>query len=352
MQRSQIIRSKSKKASQQQWMDIWMGKGQEFEHEAFLCLWLSRLMRWNKVKISTKCDVSLALDSARDDFRWRPYTKPLNNWSFDSDLQSYVRCIRVSQLVGLDCIESYFPHRVAMQFGLDQDIPIACLHLSDTNESAWRNYNRPIGDIKLYIPPKHSEVNITTRYLEWWKKSKVMKESSSFEIEKEDNLKMSMEMEERLKIKIENNEADVPPGFSPNEKRVAEKADESSQDNQPSAKDSNVLQIFLFLISRAVIFMLLGYLYPRDTSAATYHQHVLPSEKCTRQDMSIEDRAESKASSPIRSPISIDKKNVQASFNGAHQSSDIDLLDRIARLQRIIDFMKAAKISQTYRQYE
>ncbi|KAJ6423230.1 hypothetical protein OIU84_024213 [Salix udensis] len=29
----------------------------------------------------------------------------------------------IHQLVGLDCKDSYLPHRVAMQFGMDQDLP-------------------------------------------------------------------------------------------------------------------------------------------------------------------------------------------------------------------------------------
>jgi hypothetical protein len=31
--------------------------------------------------------------------------------------------LRVSELVGFDAIEQYLPHRVAMQFGMDHDVP-------------------------------------------------------------------------------------------------------------------------------------------------------------------------------------------------------------------------------------
>ncbi|XP_021867245.2 uncharacterized protein [Spinacia oleracea] len=200
------------KASEQQWMDNWMGTRQEFEHQAFLSFWLSRyvlplddctinksvfhiavllsrgkrialapavlatiyrnlrllkeqienfnqvdgnllklkiwapfqllqawfwerfpkfspkcnpdargfcrLERWHKVKVLRNEEVGLFTDVASDDFRWRPYSNRLNNWSIDHDFES---CIRVSQLVGLDYIELYFPNRVALQFGLDQE---------------------------------------------------------------------------------------------------------------------------------------------------------------------------------------------------------------------------------------
>lgn len=73
--------------------------------------------RWHKVEISEYYEVNLVSNHDNGDFIWRPYSITL-------DMQSYGRCIRVSQLVGLNCIEQYFPHRVARQFGFDQDIPI------------------------------------------------------------------------------------------------------------------------------------------------------------------------------------------------------------------------------------
>ncbi|XP_039130411.1 uncharacterized protein LOC120266821 [Dioscorea cayenensis subsp. rotundata] len=46
----------------------------------------------------------------------------------DDELRSFARCLRMCELVGIDCIEKYFPNRVAMQFGLDQDIPMHALN--------------------------------------------------------------------------------------------------------------------------------------------------------------------------------------------------------------------------------
>jgi len=81
----------------------------------------------------------LALDSAIDDFIWRPYVQYADKCGvfypkdetlvpFKKDLVleqmlSFVIFLRVSELVGFEFIEQYLPHRVAMQFGFDQDVP-------------------------------------------------------------------------------------------------------------------------------------------------------------------------------------------------------------------------------------
>ncbi|GMY24747.1 serine/threonine-protein phosphatase 7 long form like [Fagus crenata] len=100
----------------------------------------TRMARWDQVKGLEIESVRLALDSAGESFQWRPYAMAVNDCNFpkfyaekemfvsvglglDEELQSFARCLRVSELVGLGCIEQYLPHRVAMQFGLDQDLP-------------------------------------------------------------------------------------------------------------------------------------------------------------------------------------------------------------------------------------
>ncbi|CAN0871249.1 Protein MAINTENANCE OF MERISTEMS [Linum grandiflorum] len=155
--------------------------------------WQPRLARWSmkERKDSGEEEVSVVLDSAADDFIWRPYALPLSNWDFakfygeearwvllksgsdDEDLVDLARCVRVSSLVGMDSIEKYFPHRVAMQFGFDQDIPGDC----DSNEScqidAWRDYCTDLGGVRLYVPPRLFEADVTTRYQQWWKQQVV-----------------------------------------------------------------------------------------------------------------------------------------------------------------------------------
>ncbi|KAJ4829958.1 hypothetical protein Tsubulata_036056 [Turnera subulata] len=128
------------------------------------------------------------LDSAGESFLWRPYTLTVQNWDLpkfycqketwvsvnldlDVELRSFIHCLRVSELVGLDCREMYLPHRVAMQFGFDQDIPGFVAPSNTSHEIAWDWYSRPITAVKFYIPPRLFEADVTTRYLEWWKSS-------------------------------------------------------------------------------------------------------------------------------------------------------------------------------------
>ena len=148
-----------------------------------------RPARWSKLKKVSIENLRLAIDSAGENFLWRPYAIALNhNWLFpkfygdkeqlvsvdaalDKDLESYTRCFRVCELVGVQSIQQYLPHRVAMQFGIDQDLPGHVARYSMNLSIAWNHYNRSIGDAKLYIPPRLFEADVTMRYFEWWKQS-------------------------------------------------------------------------------------------------------------------------------------------------------------------------------------
>ena len=94
------------------------------------------LFRWHKVQALKIDNVRLALDSAMDDFLWRPYARYAHKYGMfypndgiwvlfekdsDKEMLSLVTCLRVSELVGFESIEQYLPHRVAMQFRFDQD---------------------------------------------------------------------------------------------------------------------------------------------------------------------------------------------------------------------------------------
>ncbi|KAL8093394.1 hypothetical protein AgCh_035315 [Apium graveolens] len=142
-----------------------------------------RSARWNKVKILEVKDVRAALDSGKESFLWRPYVINSSNcmlsklygdneqWvAVESDeTQSLARCLRVSELIGLGNIEQYLPHRVAMQFGLDQDVPPHVIRSKESPKIAWRNYNRSIRGMKLYIPPRLLESDVSSRYVTWWR---------------------------------------------------------------------------------------------------------------------------------------------------------------------------------------
>ncbi|XP_006366056.1 uncharacterized protein [Solanum tuberosum] len=143
-----------------------------------------RVARWHKVKKLESVDPKSEMNSAGECFLWRPYAiDTVKNWDvkrFYKEREEYVvvgpnmgreilifaRLIRASELVGMDCVELYNPHRVCMQFGFDQDVPGCVNH-------AWRNYDRPIKDANLYIPSRLFESDVSTRYLEWWKDQNV-----------------------------------------------------------------------------------------------------------------------------------------------------------------------------------
>jgi len=144
------------------------------------------LFRWHKVKPLIVDNVRMTLDSAMDDFLWRPYVRYSDKCELfypndeilvpfkkdlDTKMISFVICLRVSELVGFECIEQYLPHRVAMQFGIDQDVPGYVARFNETIFIAWKNYCRPIYDKNLYFPSRLFEADVTTRYARWWMQS-------------------------------------------------------------------------------------------------------------------------------------------------------------------------------------
>ncbi|KAL6196344.1 hypothetical protein ACLB2K_031959 [Fragaria x ananassa] len=99
-----------------------------------------RAARWSKVNGGISLpDVRREVNLA-ENFRPRPYAAEMTNWrhgsyyraekvvfydkTTDQNLLSIVKCLCCAELVGVDgCKEKYLPHRVAMQFGIDQDLP-------------------------------------------------------------------------------------------------------------------------------------------------------------------------------------------------------------------------------------
>ncbi|KAK1369294.1 Aminotransferase-like, plant mobile domain-containing protein [Heracleum sosnowskyi] len=136
-----------------------------------------RSARWNGFAKSNISNVRMAFDTAKLSFLWRPYAmissfSMLSNMYKDNEQwvvvesdaeESYARCLRASELVGLGYIEQYLPHRVAMQFGFDQDIPPLVMKLG------LGSYDRPIRGVKLYIPPRLFESDVSSRYVAWWR---------------------------------------------------------------------------------------------------------------------------------------------------------------------------------------
>ncbi|KAI8537463.1 hypothetical protein RHMOL_Rhmol09G0025200 [Rhododendron molle] len=265
--RLELVRTSAKRANQGAWMKKFMKSGCRIEHEAFLSLWLSkfvfpsaagnntvgnkvwiwerfpalgpnpnplengepRLARWHMVKKPNIENVDFAVATSGKCFLWRVMTgtnQLIHNlygetekWlsvssRLDEVLESFGRCVRVSELVGLDCIEEYFPHRVAMQFGMDQDIPRKVVFCPKGNpEIAWQHYARPISDAKLYIPSRCFKSHVTTRYFEWWKKSDGTKGVVKVENEYDSNFPPGFPS--KCVGKMANIFPSVPSGFPP-----------------------------------------------------------------------------------------------------------------------------------------
>ncbi|GKV15664.1 hypothetical protein SLEP1_g26433 [Rubroshorea leprosula] len=194
------------------WMDYFMGTGHEILHEAFLSLCFGsndvncdefassnamncdglldkvlhvyaplqfvQLWIWERCLALRPIPNRISISKPRvaawwHDLRfenvgeqWIPVGSPL-----DEQSQAFARFLRVSELVGGECIEQYLPRSVAMQFGLDQDIPASFAWCHANRTTAWRNYNRPINDAKLDIPPRPFESDISTRYSDCWRGS-------------------------------------------------------------------------------------------------------------------------------------------------------------------------------------
>ncbi|KAL5802529.1 hypothetical protein ACOSQ4_030834 [Xanthoceras sorbifolium] len=168
------------------WMKKFMNRGSDIEHRAFLALWLSRFVFPITCSSIAQCVFPIAVHLARGTkialapaielrpkrswikigdtrfARWHKMMMRVDNVRrvLDSAKENFdARCLRISELVVLDYAEHYPPHRVAMQFGSDQDLP------------AWVVRAKETVSANLYVPSRFYEADVTTRYSEWWKQS-------------------------------------------------------------------------------------------------------------------------------------------------------------------------------------
>ncbi|XP_020589085.1 uncharacterized protein LOC110030624 [Phalaenopsis equestris] len=148
-----------------------------------------RVARWHDATKKLELSFVISVLVLPDSFQWRPYAISLDSWrmpSFykemgewvcssacaDDECGSFARCLRPCELVGLDCIEQYLPHWVAMQFGLDQDIPDAITRSNSSWEAAWDSFDTA-KMLKFFAPPRLYESDVTARYSVWWKNHRV-----------------------------------------------------------------------------------------------------------------------------------------------------------------------------------
>ncbi|KAL5548312.1 hypothetical protein UlMin_003543 [Ulmus minor] len=188
---------------------------------------------WQKVERRRLESIRQALDSDGKKFLRRPYVRncatfglarfygeeemlvPISS-GLDEETESFARCLRVSQLVGLDSVEEYLPHRVARQSGFDQHVPGCHVQFVLSPKVAWEDYSKPVGCEKLYIPSRHFEGDVTIKYLKW-RKSPLLHsiELSTAASQQVGKFKMPKPIPEASIVYIEEEPRDVPPGFSP-----------------------------------------------------------------------------------------------------------------------------------------
>ncbi|CAK8565542.1 unnamed protein product [Lathyrus sativus] len=155
---------------------------------------LPKVARWGGVKVMKNKKLKKDLDCAGfgNGFLWQPYENSpcvqvyneKDMWKCDNpclneELLSFAPCLRACELVGMGCKEKYFPHRVAMQFGMDQDIPGK---VAFCKKDPWVIYSQPAAllDIDLLVQLCSSKpAGVTSRYYDWWKQLKSNEESDN-----------------------------------------------------------------------------------------------------------------------------------------------------------------------------
>ncbi|KAK1297203.1 hypothetical protein QJS10_CPB15g01743 [Acorus calamus] len=131
-------------------------------------LWLLQLwLRERFPRLRTKPAVVAtgtvrAVLNSREEFQWRPHAA--------GDAHSLARCLRACQLVGMDCIEQYLPHRVSMQFGYDQGVPGRVPRANACWETAWATYDAPLKGTEFVLPSPGCEPGVTVEYRSMWGK--------------------------------------------------------------------------------------------------------------------------------------------------------------------------------------
>uniref|UniRef100_A0A0D9WUK1 Aminotransferase-like plant mobile domain-containing protein n=1 Tax=Leersia perrieri TaxID=77586 RepID=A0A0D9WUK1_9ORYZ len=134
-----------------------------------------RAARWHDVTNKISPAVLRAALNSGNGFVWLPYTISVHpcGWvrgchvSGNDALTTLAHCLRACELVGMDCIEQYLPHRVAMQFGLDQDVPGDVPRANDDCVVAWETYHLEGKNVAFFIP--QSKPGVTARYARWWR---------------------------------------------------------------------------------------------------------------------------------------------------------------------------------------
>ncbi|GJN36859.1 hypothetical protein PR202_gb25758 [Eleusine coracana subsp. coracana] len=139
-----------------------------------------RAARWHDVSKPLNPKYVRAVFMSPMDFEWRPYgsstfalpPEASGCWVHGQDiagskaLLSFARCLHPCELVGIDCIEKYRPHRVARQLGFDQDVPRTVARVIPKWKRAWDTYNIKAENYAFLVP--NHQPSVTAEYVKWW----------------------------------------------------------------------------------------------------------------------------------------------------------------------------------------
>jgi hypothetical protein len=274
----------------------------------------------------------------------------------DEELKSFTRYLRACELVGIGCVEQYSPHRVAMQFGMDQDLPGPVKRRNETQELSWKRFDKQIKNAVLYIPSRHRKPDVTLRYLEWWKQSVVGGKDGN------GNPKSSEISAPSFKGKKSDHDPLCPPGFPPKCQHV-EVLDSDEEDNL------TLKELFTHKKLKIVDHRMYG---DRKSSLATTHSLLYSSAenndvtnvdaemklkensfqkepRTGKESTTTENTSKNKLDSP--SPVRHGAGFLKDDERGSRSRFDIhtdglEIEARIDKLKKEIDGLKAAKFSQ------
>ncbi|KAL5077542.1 hypothetical protein RYX36_016526 [Vicia faba] len=175
---------------------------------------LPKVVRWGGVKVLKNKNLKKDLNIAGfgNGFLWQPYENSTSvevyndkdmwkcyNPYLEQELHSFGRCLRACELVGMGSREKYLPHRVAMQFGVDQDIPAK---VAFCKKDPWVIYSQPAAlvDIDMFVQLCSRKPGVTSRYYDWWKQLKSSEERDNKRVKVEKHQMEGSDKEDHLVV--------------------------------------------------------------------------------------------------------------------------------------------------------
>ncbi|KAF7067886.1 hypothetical protein CFC21_073714 [Triticum aestivum] len=141
---------------------------------------MPRAAKWYNIRRMLDPGHIHAVFMSPEAFQWRPYGGSsialppgkggcwvhCHEVATSKELQSFAQCLRPCELVGMQCIEQYCPHRVARQLGFDQDVPGTVARANSSRKTAWATYKMQPENVSLFVPQR--DPGVTVEYAQWW----------------------------------------------------------------------------------------------------------------------------------------------------------------------------------------